>query len=1114
MGLGGAIFNDNGTVTISNTSLSGNAADQGSGIVNLGAGQSNPVPFHTAAVTLTGTTLSDPSGSAADFKEITLFGGTATSSGAAGLIQGVPTGASTAGTPLTLSPGFSAASSATGSNDLWQISNSTGQTVVADQNLTLSAAPGPVILPSGLIQNATSLTLDVTFQTTTGGVILGYQDQALGTAPANFVPALYVGTDGHLYAEIYNGTIQPIKSALPVNDGKVHHAVLTVAGTGEVLTLDGNTVGFLAGTLTPLDMSFNQVGTGGTGGWPAGTGGFDPFAGTIDSIQITANGQSAYSAQQLVFEPSSPVTLPNGLLSGASSLTADVSFTTTSGGVILGYQNQPVGTTPTQSVPILYVGTDGLLYAEAPDGSGKQLVSTAKVNDGKTHQVVLTETAGDESLTLDGVAFGTLTGLSNPAALTFDQIGTGYTSGLTAAPNGYDPFTGTIGQVEISGGGLSAATVTFPTSSTNQVTFTPPAGGTYTVGLQTFDASGNLGTTSQSLSVTGVTPAPSIGGLPGAVSDGTPVVLTASATDPNPANQAAGFNYLWEAGFSSGQTLLAGQGLTFNGSITGSNPLALPNGLISGASSLTVNVTFSTTSDGVILGYQNQPTSSTPDQYMPALYVGTDGLLYAEIFDGSFREMVSTTKVNDGQMHTAELIETGSSQSLILDGTTVATLTGTPNPLSMTFDQLGTGYTLGHPNAPAGYFPFSGTIDSVEIHTGTAATSPFTFAGTGDSQATFMPPDFGTYTIGLLASDQQGFTGSTSQTLVVNPVPPAPVIGGLPGSTITAGTPITLTASVTDPSPSVNAAGFGELWSVSAGTGQDVVVGQNLTFKGSNPNPINLPSGLIVNAPTLTVDVTFQTTSDGVILGYQNQPTSSTPDQYMPALYVGTDGLLYAEIFDGSFREMVSTTKVNDGQMHTAELIETGSSQSLILDGTTVATLTGTPNPLSMTFDQLGTGYTLGHPNAPAGYFPFTGTIKSLTITAGTALAGSVALSGSSGNQMTFTPPAPGADTIALTVTDELGNTGSASGTVNAMNVGPITISVPGATVQAVQGQAFSYSGTVTDTALIGVSYATTDMNVSYGDGTGGRRGRQLRHLLHAQPCLRQRRRLHRDPEL
>ena len=246
----------------------------------------------------------------------------------------------------------------------------------------------------------------------------------------------------------------------------------------------------------------------------------------------------------------------------------------------------------------------------------------------------------------------------------------------------------------------------------------------------------------------------------------------------------------------------------------------MPNGLFTGASGLTVDITFSTYSDGVILGYQNTATSSTPSQYMPALYVGTDGLLYAEIFDGTFREMVSSTKVNDGKEHTVVLVETGSSQSLMLDGTTIATLSGTPNPDGMTFDELGTGYTLGHPNTPGGYFPFTGTIDSVEIFTGTAATSPFTFAGAGDSQATLMPPDFGTYTIGLVASDQQGFTGSTSQTLVVNPVPPTTVIGGLPGSTSLVGTPITLTASVTDPSPSVTAAGFGELWSVSAARGR------------------------------------------------------------------------------------------------------------------------------------------------------------------------------------------------------------------------------------------------------------------------------------------------------
>ena len=42
------------------------------------------------------------------------------------------------------------------------------------------------------------------------------------------MPALYVGTNGLLYAEISTGTVAPIQSNVAVNVGREHTAVLTV----------------------------------------------------------------------------------------------------------------------------------------------------------------------------------------------------------------------------------------------------------------------------------------------------------------------------------------------------------------------------------------------------------------------------------------------------------------------------------------------------------------------------------------------------------------------------------------------------------------------------------------------------------------------------------------------------------------------------------------------------------------------------------------------------------------------------------------------------------------------------------------------------------------------
>jgi hypothetical protein len=149
-------------------------------------------------------------------------------------------------------------------------------------------------LPDGLIQNAMALTVDVTFHTTAGGVILGYQDAPGGNVPGNYVPALYVGTDGKLYGTVYS--LGAVHSNTVVNDGLSHHAVLSVVGSTLSLTLDGVLLGQTTGSLSPLNMKFDQLGTGYTVNYPAGVnGGADPFIGTLEKVLITTNGAPAAS---------------------------------------------------------------------------------------------------------------------------------------------------------------------------------------------------------------------------------------------------------------------------------------------------------------------------------------------------------------------------------------------------------------------------------------------------------------------------------------------------------------------------------------------------------------------------------------------------------------------------------------------------------------------------------------------------------------------------------------------------------------------------------------------------------------------------------------------------
>src|SRR5579864_4372768 len=102
-------------------------------------------------------------------------------------------------------------------------------------------------------------------------------------------------------------------------------------------------------------------------------------------------------------------------------------------------------------------------------------------------------------------------------------------------------------------------------------------------------------------------------------------------------------------------------------------------------------------------------------------------------------------------------------------------------------------------------------------------------------------------------------------------------------------------------------------------------VGQAFSFNGSNqfvalpPNLIPYPALGAFSTTPLSVDLWFQTTAGGVILGQQGVfGPPAAPSGTVPAIYVGTDGFLYAELFwKGSVGPISSApTKVNNGAFH------------------------------------------------------------------------------------------------------------------------------------------------------------------------------------------------------
>jgi len=160
-------------------------------------------------------------------------------------------------------------------------------------------------------------------------------------------------------------------------------------------------------------------------------------------------------------------------------------------------------------------------------------------------------------------------------------------------------------------------------------------------------------------------------------------------------------------------------------------------------------------------------------------------------------------------------------------------------------------------------------------------------------------------------------------------------------------------------------------------------VGTGFLFSGSGddyialaPNIFPMPTSGNGTSP-FSFEVWFQTTVGGVILGQQDLPPfNSNLGGYVPALYVGTNGLLYAQMFWGTNTQFVTTNAVNDGQFHHVVVTYDGMMEDFYLDGGLIeATPFVQQGYASLYYYELGTGYTGGWEGTTSQWFPFTGII-------------------------------------------------------------------------------------------------------------------------------------------
>ena len=168
--------------------------------------------------------------------------------------------------------------------------------------------------------------------------------------------------------------------------------------------------------------------------------------------------------------------------------------------------------------------------------------------------------------------------------------------------------------------------------------------------------------------------------------------------------------------FYSSASNLAGGDANTAANYFGSGYTYMTYGGLAAAVPMTVETWFKTTGTGPIIGYSNAATGATPTQWVSVVYVGTDGKLRGQFWNGAASPMTTAAAVNDGQWHHVALTASASSQSMYVDNVLIGTKTGAINHLQMYLATIGAAFGTSWPGANAGWQYFSGKIDEVAVY--------------------------------------------------------------------------------------------------------------------------------------------------------------------------------------------------------------------------------------------------------------------------------------------------------------------------------------------------------------------------------------------------------------
>jgi Ricin-type beta-trefoil lectin domain len=209
--------------------------------------------------------------------------------------------------PLTDGSGSTAADTASGTSATLSSGASWATDATRGTVVALNGSSGYLALPQQMISGTSTLTLTVTFKANSGttGILFSTGHDVPANVATGAMPVLYIGTDGKLYGQYWNGKVQPTISPHPVNDGAWHTATLVGAATIQSLYLDSHFIRSQRGTLANLEpLDFAGAGVFNTTAWVNAPGGHSTahasyFTGDLSEIRFSASAQPPTATAQI-----------------------------------------------------------------------------------------------------------------------------------------------------------------------------------------------------------------------------------------------------------------------------------------------------------------------------------------------------------------------------------------------------------------------------------------------------------------------------------------------------------------------------------------------------------------------------------------------------------------------------------------------------------------------------------------------------------------------------------------------------------------------------------------------------------------------------------------------